>query len=246
MSVNSKLTAIADAIRGKTGGTEDLTLDTMATEIAGIEAGGGGNPLDYAVSISRMFHAMTTSPRADVEISFGNKVTGALYADAFTAVLYNTNSIRSIKISCGAPVSSVSMANFADTKYPLNELEKVDLTGAVAVIRPTKMTRAFYYRTTLREILGALDVSRCTDFSNAFIRCDVLETVQFQPGTINKSISVADSSKLTDESIQSVLDGLADLTGVTAQTLTLHAAVGAKLTDAQKAAASAKNWTLSY
>lgn len=42
MSVNSKLTAIADAIRGKTGGTEKLTLADMPLAIAGIEAGGGG------------------------------------------------------------------------------------------------------------------------------------------------------------------------------------------------------------
>ena len=41
MSVNSKMTAIADAIRGKTGKTEEMTLDQMATEIAGIETGGG-------------------------------------------------------------------------------------------------------------------------------------------------------------------------------------------------------------
>lgn len=40
MSVNSKLTAIAEAIRGKTGKADPLTLEQMATEIAGIEAGG--------------------------------------------------------------------------------------------------------------------------------------------------------------------------------------------------------------
>ena len=37
MSVNSKMTAIADAIRSKTGGTDVLTLDEMATAISGIE-----------------------------------------------------------------------------------------------------------------------------------------------------------------------------------------------------------------
>ena len=42
MSVNEKMTAIADAIRGKTGKAEPLTLDQMATEIAGIQVGGGG------------------------------------------------------------------------------------------------------------------------------------------------------------------------------------------------------------
>ena len=41
MSVNSKLTAIADAIREKTGESGSLTLDAMAAAIAGIEAGGG-------------------------------------------------------------------------------------------------------------------------------------------------------------------------------------------------------------
>ena len=44
MSVNEKMTAIANAIRGKTGGTDPLTLDQMAEAIAGIESGGGGLP----------------------------------------------------------------------------------------------------------------------------------------------------------------------------------------------------------
>lgn len=37
MALIDKLTAIANAIRGKTGKTAELTLDEMATEIAGIE-----------------------------------------------------------------------------------------------------------------------------------------------------------------------------------------------------------------
>ena len=41
MSVNSKMTAIADAIRAHTGGTDALTLDAMAEAIAGLEVGGG-------------------------------------------------------------------------------------------------------------------------------------------------------------------------------------------------------------
>ena len=41
MALTNKLVAIADAIRGKTGKTDTLTLDQMPTEIAGIQAGGG-------------------------------------------------------------------------------------------------------------------------------------------------------------------------------------------------------------
>lgn len=42
MSVNSKMTAIADAIRSKTGGTAALTLDQMAEAITGLETVGSG------------------------------------------------------------------------------------------------------------------------------------------------------------------------------------------------------------
>lgn len=43
MALTDKLTNIAEAIRGKTGKTEEMTLDQMASEIAGIETGGGGD-----------------------------------------------------------------------------------------------------------------------------------------------------------------------------------------------------------
>ena len=46
--------------------------------------------------------------------------------------------------------------------------------------------------------------------------------------------------------MQSIIDGLKDLTGAESQTLTFHSAVGNKLTDTQKATITAKNWTLVY
>lgn len=43
MALTDKLTAIGNAIRGKTGRTEKLTLDEMVTAIEGIKSGGGGD-----------------------------------------------------------------------------------------------------------------------------------------------------------------------------------------------------------
>lgn len=40
MALTEKLTAVADAIRGKTGKMEEMTLEQMVTEIAGISGGG--------------------------------------------------------------------------------------------------------------------------------------------------------------------------------------------------------------
>ena len=43
MALTDKLTAIGNAIRTKTGGTNLLTLDQMATEISNISSSGGGS-----------------------------------------------------------------------------------------------------------------------------------------------------------------------------------------------------------
>ena len=54
MALTNKLTAIADAIREKTGSTEPLTLDAMPTAISGITTGGGGGgelvPEDFIIT----------------------------------------------------------------------------------------------------------------------------------------------------------------------------------------------------
>lgn len=43
MALTDKLTAIADAIREKTGSTNTMTLDEMATVIQNISVGSGGS-----------------------------------------------------------------------------------------------------------------------------------------------------------------------------------------------------------
>lgn len=96
----------------------------------------------------------------------------------------------------------------------------------------------------LKEI-KTVTVSEGVTYTNFALYCYSLEKITFA-GTIGQSLSFAWSSLLTVESVQSIIDHLKDLTGATAQTLTFHADVGAKLTDAQKAAITAKNWTLAY
>ena len=77
-----------------------------------------------------------------------------------------------------------------------------------------------------------------------FYHCYALKNISFVAGCIKKSISFAQSDKLTDESIQSIIDGLADLTGQTAQTITFHPDVKNKLTEEQIASVTSKNWNI--
>lgn len=104
------------------------------------------------------------------------------------------------------------------------------------------------YRRALKVVDGTpLDFSSVPARTNiSILECGALEEIRFAPNTIKTAVFIPHSPYLSGESMQSILDGLADLTGSTTQTLTFHADVGARLTEEQKAAVTAKNWTLSY
>lgn len=99
-----------------------------------------------------------------------------------------------------------------------------------------------FYSSTVKRIIGVLDFSSTTSATRTFTSCNHLEEVTFEPNTLSISMSLANCIKLTSESIQSIIDGLA--TVETAQTLTLHADVKAKLTETQIAQITSKNWNL--
>lgn len=250
MALTDKLTNIADAIRGKTGKTEELTLDQMATEIAGIQAGGGASgesPFDHAVGLAYAFYGATLPNGTELNVSFGDKAimrTSYPNTNVLNNTFYCCEGVKSVKISSKlAFLKPFSMSYGFST---CSSLETIDLTGMPQPMVLSSIDRCFQNCTVLKAVLGELDVSNCANFNNSFANTEVLETISFKAETIKKSLSINKTSHLTDATIQNIIDGLADLTGGTAQTLTLHATVGAKLTDAQKASASAKNWTISY
>jgi len=96
------------------------------------------------------------------------------------------------------------------------------------------------YLKTIRKIIVSRNL---TQYNLTFKNCSRLENVIFE-GEIAASISFNNSPLLTNESVQSIIDCLVDMTGATALTLTLHADVKAKLTEEQITAITSKNWTL--
>jgi hypothetical protein len=75
-----------------------------------------------------------------------------------------------------------------------------------------------------------------------FIGCFELREIRFIEGCLLYAPNFEHNDKLSAESIQSIIDGLA--TVETAKTLTLHADVKAKLTEQQLATITGKNWNL--
>lgn len=119
-------------------------------------------------------------------------------------------------------------------------IEVVDLTECSRKI--SRLDYCFFQCSNLISIFGALDLSELTDTASLGFLADSIRDIEFVPNTIKKSIRFT-SYQFTDASIESIINGLADLTGSTTQTLTLNR-IGAKLTEEQRARITAKNWTL--
>ena len=143
-----------------------------------------------------------------------------------------------------------NMGFFLDSPFAHYEKTLKRVTINFSTAECTSFQNTFACRMGLEVIDGnPLDCSSATTgnmFGLTFNYCYALKEIRFVQNTIYLGIGFPHSSLLSAESVQSIIDGLADLTGATAQTLTLHATVGAKLTDAQKATITAKNWTLVY
>ena len=152
----------------------------------------------------------------------------------------DTKGVKSLKLICGTPKRQLALS----TTFAGSTIEVLDLTEFQRSLKYIKS--AFMRCYSLHSILGELDCYTCTFNGYEFYQCTALEEIRIKAGTINKSIAFAQSNKLSDASIQSIIDGLADLTGATTQTVTFHADVGNKLTQAQKDTITAKNWTLAY
>lgn len=245
MSVNEKMTAIADAIRDKTGGTEKLGLDAMASGVGevytkGIEV---GKQAEY----DAFWNEMQSGDRTNYGYAF-YYWTDAMYKpkwrfnkDDYAIVssaqyMYANSTIVDLSdIYLRASTSS----SYGYTFFNASKLKKVGvLLNSAATIQ---YSNTFNGCISLESIEG-ISTTPSTTFSNTFNSCLALKEVTFK-GSIGRSISFAHSENLTTETVAHIFDCLVAPT-TTNQKLTFNAAVFAKLTDTQKTKATELGWTL--
>lgn len=137
-------------------------------------------------------------------------------------------------------IDSSSLFSLAPNIIP-DKIKKITFSPKLKV---TRITLGFNGRYSLQTIVGELDFSECepNQQQNPFNGCTSLIEVRFTPESIKQNLAFTQSSQLSDESIQSILDGLANVS--TTQTLSLNSAVYAKLTEEQKQSATDKGWTI--
>lgn len=262
--LEADLTIVADSIRAKGGTTESLAFPNgMKQAVEAIEIGitptgtieitengihdvanyasanvnvasGGYDFMEYITTISGMFYYSTFPNEYTLSINVPNIRENA-NCDNFIS---NSN-IYKIVLSGNSNKNKISL------HYAFNQckqLIEVDLSDFC--FKPTGAQYTFGSCNSLEKIIGVIDLTEAIDIKGIFYGCNKIKEVHFVKETIKLSISFVSSPLLSDNSVQSIIDGLADLTVLDTQTLTLHADVKAKLTEEQITQITSKNWTL--
>jgi hypothetical protein len=186
------------------------------------------NPLEYA---TRLYYSYQKAVFPDnYEL-----VLNAPYVTDLNSMLNDASGITKLTLKGNINGSAISFAQFARGCASIVE---VDLTEFDA--KPSNINLMCSNAQALKTIKGTIDLTNCTNTTSAFVYCYALKDICFKANSINLSINFANSSALSSDSVQSIIDGLA--TVETAQTLTLNRAI--VVTDEQKTTIESKGWTL--
>ena len=164
---NSKLTAIANAIRSKTGSTENLTLDNMVTKIQSMSGAGSGGGLktllDATKSCYYLFYQYTGTSVDDlINYSDTENVT------SMNCMFYHCDNLQTIpELNTSKVTSMDNMFNYCISLETIPQLD----TGKV-----TNMFKMFTQCTNLTTI-PLLDTSEVTNMSYMFSNCSKLTPI---------------------------------------------------------------------
>ena len=176
---------------------------------------------------------LANMPQAILNIESGGGASEGNYKEAFNGLVnasFMNSNIDRIDFYIANPFTSHN--NFLRNTRNLKYVKGINMSNSTAI-------RFMFSGSFIETIEEPLDFSKVNDTTSAFA-CDHLTEIRFVPETIKISIVFSRCSKLSAQSIQSIIDGLATVT--TAQTLTLNSTI--VLTDEQKASITAKGWTL--
>lgn len=234
--LENDLTIVADSIRAKSGTSEKLEFPQgYKSAVESIESGGGsgGNSqiIRYGATFHQTFKGVTFPDNYEIIIDSTGSTISSLNET------FSQSNIYKVKI-IGTSVSNFSTFGLFTQCKNLIEVDISELQCS-----PTTVHYMFYNTTSLKRIIGELDFTNMRqNFNYTFLLCNALEEVRFKANSIFISIGFDHSNLLSNESIQSIIDGLA--TVETTQTLTFHKDVKSKLTETQLTTITSKNWTL--
>lgn len=209
-----------------------------ATYVAGGGGGGGQGLLNYISGAAG---------------SFENLFYGATFPSGYNAYIDTPKAPASLvsmfrvttgleKLTFFVPTDKVYNASYfmfgSTTAGQKSTIKEIHLPDG---IKFSKFDRFVSNCESLRSIYGKIDLSESTTNDICFMSCFALVDVEFVKGSITQSLYLKQSSRLSDASIASILEGLS--LEATGQTLTLHSSVAARIDERE---VTDRGWTLVY
>lgn len=193
------------------------------------------NLTKFITTLYRTFYDSDFIDNENIVLEYGEKFNGDMQA----AFAYSKN-IKSIKF-IGPLNNNVNLG----TSFLSSSVQLIDFSECEWKLKGS-LNSSFASCNGLISITGILDCSEITGFNSTFNGCYSLQHLNFKESSIKKSVNLVYSSKLSEDTRQSIFDGLADLTGQDSQVLTLNKTLEEKITDEQKAYVVSKNWQLAF
>lgn len=256
--LESDLGIVCDAIREKGGTSEPLAFPNgMADAVRVIQSGEESEfgesywveNLSGRTAYGNLFYQWKSETIPFIDTSNGTSFGGFLERSKIKEVPpldFSKGSNFMSTFNYATNLSKVPLMNLSSATRVDNMFNSCLSLECIEVENTSKIGNwnGFAANCTKLKVVKTLDLSGRTSTGDLFQNTTKTETLLFVPNTIKLSITFKGMSLLTDESVQSIIAGLADLTGATAQTVTFNATVKAKLTDEQKTQITSKNWIL--
>lgn len=225
---------------------------------AGRAAGGGGSATECfchnAEEISfRSFNDFARldengnplpTPVVELTLPYLRTLNNFITITSTSPLEYINNTVEHFILTSNTPIVDCYGA-FGGSNSRRNEKLK-RLTLNIDLSAATTVRSMFAYCSGLETIDGTpLNFSSAVGSyatTTTFVQCEALKEVRFVEKSIQQSLEFKNSPNLSTDTIQSIIEGLADLTGGTAQTLDFHSDVVDKLTDDQFTQIANKNW----
>lgn len=157
---DTTLTGIADAIRGKTGGTAPVAVSDMAAQIAGIQAGGGGDDVLNAL-INRSITEISSNATSIGNYAFGycSQLTTANFPVATSVGNYAFYECSALTTANFPAATSVGSNAF----YNCSALTTADFLVATSIVN-----NVFKYCSKLTMLMLRSEKMATLTFANAF------------------------------------------------------------------------------
>lgn len=238
-TVNEKMTAIADAIRNKTGETEPLTLDEMANGITTVYEAG-----KQAEKNSFWDNYQNNGKRVNYNygyagIGWSDKNFVPDYSMSPTAAdyMFARSTIKESLFTYKDKINFSQLKSFSNTFY----YSSITKLGVIDMSIGTEAKNTFAKCTSLTSIEKWI-VNTNLKFSGAFTDATSLTTIEEIEGVIGQNGLDLSACPLDVATLNRVIAALKN--GVSSYTLTLGTSNLNKLTDAEKAVATQKGWSL--